>query len=49
MLDDGDGRLVEFGDQLEGGIGVRDVIVAEFFSLNLFRRPATPGRCRPMA
>ena len=36
MFDDGDGRLLALGNQLKGGIRVIQVVVAEFFSLNLF-------------
>jgi hypothetical protein len=35
VLDDGDGRRAELGDQLEGGVGVVEVVVAELLALEL--------------
>src|SRR3546814_2171654 len=52
MLDDRDGRRREFGDQLEGGIGAVEVVVAERLALELLgaddarpRIAARIGRC----
>ena len=35
MFDDDAGRGLEFGDQLIGGVGVGDVVVAQFLALQL--------------
>ncbi len=35
MLDDGDRRLLELGDQLEGGVGVVQIVEAELLALDL--------------
>ncbi len=47
MFDDGDARFGQFGDQLEGGIGIVDVIVRKLFALHLLgRRHAGAGVTR---
>jgi len=38
VLDDGDRRRVELGDELEGRIGVIEIIVGELLALHLLGR-----------
>ena len=47
MLDDGDRRLGEFGDQLEGGVGVVEIVVAELLALELLAPWRRRGRVSP--
>ena len=50
VLDDGDGggrAGVELGDQLEGGVGVVDVVVGELLALQLARAWRRPAGCSP--
>ena len=35
VFDDGDRRRCEFGDQLEGGVGIGEIVVAELLALHL--------------
>jgi len=46
MLDNGDGRALELGDQLDSGVGVGEVVIAEFLPWS-WRAVATPGRVLP--
>ena len=46
VLDDRDGRRGEFGDQLEGGVGVGVVVVGQLLALELARGRDAGARCR---
>ena len=47
MFDDYAGRLLEHGDTPDRGIGVREIVIREFFALKLLNRthPTRSFRC----